>query len=201
MNNVRIFALPGIREARTEVIRKTIHFLIALSPMMAAFNKNITIVLLGTGVLLYSLFEVMRLAGIRVPLISKLTYAASRPRDNGQFVMGPVTLGMGAMLSFIFFQPVVAAVAVYALAFGDGFASLIGRLFGRMRPGFLYGKSVEGSLACFAAVYFSAVCVLGNPLIALAAALAASVTEALPLKDYDNIALPLMVGMTVIILL
>ena len=90
-----------------------------------------------------------------------------------------------------------ASIAIYALAFGDGFASLIGKLFGKRRPRFLQGKSIEGSAACFIAVFFSAYAVSFRYSVALTAALTAAVVEALPLEDYDNIALPLSVGLAV----
>ncbi|MDR0388241.1 MAG: phosphatidate cytidylyltransferase, partial [Treponema sp.] len=90
-----------------------------------------------------------------------------------------------------------ASIAIYALAFGDGFASLVGKVFGRIRPAFLQGKSVEGSAACFIAVIVSAYAVSRNFGLAFFAAVVATVVEALPLEDYDNIALPLSVGFAV----
>jgi dolichol kinase len=201
MNNLRLFALPDLRDIKTELIRKSIHFLIAASPGMAALNRPLAIAFLGAGVLVYTAFESLRLFGVKVPLVSGITAAASRPRDEGHFVLGPVSLGLGALLAILFFPPLAAAVAVYALAFGDGFASIVGKLFGRNRPAFLYGKSIEGSLACFTAVYIAAWRASSDFGIALFAALAASVTEALPLEDLDNLAIPLAVGFVVTALL
>jgi dolichol kinase len=122
---------------------------------------------------------------------------ASRSRDENRFVMGPVTLGMGALLALLFYPSPAASIAIYSLAFGDGFASLVGKLFGRVRPAFLCGKSVEGSLACFVAVLISAWRVSWDLRIALAAAITATVVEAMPLEDYDNLALPVTVGLIV----
>jgi len=184
-------------EAKSEVVRKSIHFLIALSPGMALVNYPLTVLALMAGVLGYTVMEQMRLAGIEVPLVSTLTSMASRPRDMNSFVLGPVTLGIGALLALLFFPSPAAAIGIYALAFGDGFASLVGKLFGRVRPAFLLGKSVEGSIACFVAVFVSAWLVSRSYTVSLAAAVTATVVEALPLKDYDNIALPLMVGAAV----
>jgi dolichol kinase len=48
------------------------------------------------------------------------------------------------------------------------------------------GKSIEGSAACFAAVLVS-----HN----IQAAVVATVVEALPLENYDNIAIPVSVGL------
>ncbi|MDR2029044.1 MAG: phosphatidate cytidylyltransferase [Treponema sp.] len=173
------------------------HFLIALSPGMAAVNRPATVILLMIGTMSYACMESLRLSGVQIPVISFLTNIASRPRDKERFVLGPVTLGLGALLALLLYPSPAASIAIYAMAFGDGFASLIGKLFGRIRPAFLLGKSVEGSLACFLAVFFTAYRVSLNYRVALFAAITAALTEALPLEDYDNIVLPLTVGMVV----
>jgi len=184
-------------EARREMVRKCIHFLISLSPGMAAINYPLTVVTLMAGILGYTFMEQMRLAGVEVPLVSALTSMASRPRDMGHFVLGPVTLGLGALLALLLFPSPAACIGIFALAFGDGFAALFGKLFGRNRPAFLFGKSVEGSMACFTAVFISAWLVSRSFTVSLVAAVTATVIEALPLKDYDNIVLPLIVGAVV----
>ena len=195
--NHPLTAVPGaaasLAEAKTETIRKSIHFLIALCPSLAALSYRFTIMALVAGVLGYTVMELLRLSGVKVPLVSALTRMASRPRDMHGFVLGPVTLGLGALLALTLFPPPVAAIGIYALAFGDGFASLVGKLYGRLRPAFLLGKSVEGSAACFAAVFASAYLVSRSLAVSLAAALTATAVEALPLEDHDNIALPLAV--------
>ncbi|MCL2139118.1 MAG: phosphatidate cytidylyltransferase, partial [Treponema sp.] len=66
---------------------------------------------------------------------------------------------------------------------------------GKTRPYFLHGKSLEGSIACFTAVFISAFFICQSCIASLTVAFTASVTEALPLEDYDNIALPLTVGL------
>jgi dolichol kinase len=189
--------LPDIHEIRTELVRKSIHFLIALSPMMAAANQPVTIGFLLAGTVSYALMEVLRLRGITVPVVSFLTDMASRRRDKTGFVLGPVTLGLGALLALLIYPPQAAAIAIYALAFGDGVASLAGKLFGRLRPAFLGGKSIEGTLACFTAIFVASHRVIPNYGIAFGAALTGALVEALPLRDYDNIVLPMTVGLIV----
>lgn len=191
---------PGVKllpELKTEIVRKAIHFFIALSPSMAAINRPFTVLFLMAGTLSYVYMENLRLSGVKVPLISSLTRMASRSRDIGHFVMGPVTLGLGALLALLLYPSPAAAIAIYALALGDGFAGLVGKFFGRWRPAFLCGKSIEGSLACFAAVLISAYGVSQNFRVAFIAALTAMAVEALPLDDYDNLALPVTVGLVV----
>jgi dolichol kinase len=192
-------ACPAVNydDLKTEVLRKSIHFLIAVSPSMAALSRPFTVFFLMAGTLGYACMEMLRLSGLRVPVISSLTCMASRSRDIGHFVMGPVTLGLGALLALLLYPSPAASIAIYALAFGDGFASLAGKCFGRLRPAFLHGKSVEGSLACFTAVLIAAYQVSPDIRVALTAALAATVVEALPLDDYDNLAMPVIVGFMV----
>lgn len=184
-------------DLKTEILRKAIHFLIALSPSMAAVSRSFIVIFLMIGTLAYTCMEILRLSGIKVPLISSLTCMASRSRDIGYFVMGPVTLGLGALLVLLLYPSPAASIAIYALAFGDGFASLVGKFFGRLRPDFLRGKSVEGSLACFAAVLITASLVSPDTRVVLIAAFTATAVEALPLGDYDNLAMPMIVGFMV----
>jgi len=186
-----------IDEIKTEIIRKAIHFLVALCPSMAAINKPFTVSFLVLGTLGYTLMEYLRLSGIKVPVISSLTSMASRSKDIGCFVMGPVTLGLGALLALLLYPSPAAAIAIYALAFGDGVASLAGKFTGNLRPAFLCGKSVEGSIACFITVLISAYIVSGSIHISITAAFTAMAVEAMPLEDYDNLAIPVTVGMAV----
>ena len=190
-----------INENKSELIRKLIHFLIALAPLMASIHRLFTLIFLLTGTVVYTIFEIFRLKGIKIPLVSTLTNYASRPRDKGHFVLGPVTLGLGAFFSILLFSLPAASVAIYALAFGDGFAGLAGKIFGRHKPKFLFGKSIEGSLTCFAAVFLSSYLVLKNVKIALFAALTAMLIESLPLGDFDNLVLPLLTGLVVQVLM
>jgi dolichol kinase len=207
MNDTRIqlphFAEPTLnafpwkkfRELKTEIVRKSIHFLIALSPLMASYNRLFTILFLMAGTLFYVYLESLRLAGVKVPFVSALTSAASRFRDQGRFVLGPVTLGLGALLALLLYPLPAASIAIYALAFGDGFASLAGKLLGQIRPRFLFGKSLEGSSVCFIAVYMATFCLSGDLRVSCIAALTAAAVEALPLEDIDNLAIPVTVGL------
>jgi dolichol kinase len=178
---------------RGEIVRKGLHLLIALVPMLASFNLSATVALLATGTLFYVFAEKMRITGRTVFIVSDLTVLASRERDRGHFVIGPVTLGLGAMLALLLYPSAAASIAVYALAFGDGLASLAGKMFHTPRSG-TRGKTVAGSLACFAAVLLSCLRLTGSPLKALLIALAATALEAIPVRDFDNLILPVGTG-------
>lgn len=186
---------PWAAELRVELIRKSIHLLIGLTPTLATWNFGMTVALLASGILVYSFAETMRLRGYDIAVIGTLTAMAARRRDAGRFVLGPVTLGIGALLALALYPQQAASIAIYALAFGDGLSSLVGKAIGSVRLPFTGGKSLEGSLTCFAAVMSSAYAVSGDAPRSAAIALVATITEAAPTKDLDNILLPVVVGL------
>ncbi len=192
----------GAVEIRIELIRKSIHLLIGLVPSLAALIGAFpTILILASGSIFYTACEFLRLSGRDVPLVSRVTALAARKRDTGKFVLGPVTLGFGAMLALLLYPNPAASIAVYTLAFGDGLSSLVGKLFGSIRLPFTGGKSLEGSLTCFTAVFIASYALSGHGLASFVVAFFATITEALPLKDFDNLVLPFVSGFLALILL
>ncbi len=189
------------RDLQTELIRKSIHLSIALVPsVVQLIGTQATLVLLSIGTVLYTYAEVQRHSGIQVPVISRITEMASRRRDMNRFVLGPVTLGIGAMLALLLYPDPAASIAIYALAFGDGLASLVGRFLGRVTVPATGGKTVEGSLACAGAVAISTYAVYPVPAVVATAAITATLLEVLPTGDADNLILPVGVGVAVSLL-
>lgn len=187
-----------------EVFRKTIHLCSATIPFLASKNKTLIIVLLAVALVFYSVSEILRLSGKEVFIVSAITEAAARKRDENKFVLGPVTLVIGIILSLLLWHPVASSVGIYALAFGDGFASLAGKLFGRVKIPLAQGKTAAGSLTCFAAIFISCwfslflspsvTAGLDISLIALRIAALGMFIEVLPLKDLDNVFIPVILG-------
>ncbi|MDR2510764.1 MAG: phosphatidate cytidylyltransferase [Spirochaetaceae bacterium] len=190
----------SVKEIKNVVVRKCLHFLIAFAPALAALNYPASVLLISAGTVFYAFVESFRASGAvpafwkPVRFISRITIFASHRRDKNRYVLGPLTLGAGALAALILFPPPAAAAAIYALAAGDGLAGLAGRLFGRIRPRFLNGKSLEGSATCFAAVFVVVYAATGGLKTAFVAAFMGMAVEALPLEDFDNIALPFIVG-------
>jgi len=181
---------------KAELIRKGIHSLIALAPWLAGMNRSHTALLLMGGVFFYALVESLRFVGFSPPLTSSVTRSVLRKREEGRLALGPVTLGLGALLAIILFPPQAAAAGIYALAFADSAATLTGKFFGRIRPAFLAGKSIEGSLACFAVAALACFWVFRDWRIAVATGLVSMLVEAFSIRDFDNLLLPLAAGFT-----
>ena len=132
--------------------KKNVKIAICIFSLLISFLpilfKNVFMFFMATA-------EILRLNGKEVFLISAVTEAAARKRDENKFVLGPVTLVLGIILSAILWEKLPAAIGIYALAFGDGLASLAGKLFGRIQIPFTEGKTVAGSLTCFSAIFIS----------------------------------------------
>lgn len=187
-------------EIRIELLRKGIHLLIAFVPGIAAYSLQLAVFLLTSGIITYTILESLRRAGVTVPVISRITALAARRRDAGKFVLGPITLGFGALCALLLYPNPAASIAIYALAFGDGLSSLVGKSFGTIKIPFTGGKSVEGSLTCFFAVYLSSFALTSDMARSFALALIATMVEAVPMKDMDNILLPAITGAAAILL-
>ncbi len=177
-----------------EIVRKSIHLLSAFVPTIASYSRTVALALLAAGAIVYSLSEYFRLSGRSTGFINSVTVFAARPSEASNFVLGPVTLALGCMLALLFYPSPASAIAIYALAFGDGFASLVGRLVGRTPIPGIRGKTVEGSLACFLASALAAWELTKNTGISISCAVVAAAIELVPLKDLDNVLLPLAVG-------
>ena len=165
--------------------------MVGATPLLASISLAATESLLILGLLIYTGAESLRLQGRVLPLITHLTRAASRTRDRDRAVLGPITLGLGALLCLMLYPEPAASVGIFALAFGDGLSSVVGKLFGRIRLPFTGGKTLEGSLAAFAAIFWSVWWVGHKPVLAAWVALVGTLLEVLPLEDLDNLVIPL----------
>ncbi|MFA6938235.1 MAG: phosphatidate cytidylyltransferase [Treponema sp.] len=183
-----------LNDIAKELFRKSIHLCSALIPLLLKHCYWVVIISLTVVVILYSLSELARLHNKTVPLISAITAAAARKRDENKFVLGPVTLVLGILLCALIWKPIPASIGIYALAFGDGLASLAGKLFGKIHIPFTEGKTVAGSLTCFIAIFISSFSVSKSASTSLVIASCGMFIEVMPLKDFDNILIPILLG-------
>lgn len=177
-----------------ELFRKSIHICSSFVPFFLKLAYWPVMVLLVIAVIVYSISEFLRARNIELPIISKVTEIAARKRDENRFVLGPVTLVCGILLAAFFLPLDFARVGIFALSFGDGLASLSGKLFGKITIPGAHGKTVAGSLTCFLAVFISTFACSGNCFISIVVATAAMFIEVLPLADFDNLIIPISIG-------
>jgi dolichol kinase len=133
----------------------------------------------------------------RAPWINSLLFRAEEQFKES--AMTPYAIAI--LLTLLTFPKTIALIAIYTLAIADPASALVGITWGRHRV--VEGKSVEGSLAFFAATALITVVVLrvttvlaAGPLAAtaLAIGLAGAIFEMLPLRLDDNLTIPVFVG-------
>lgn len=190
-----IIARQRLNAIFKELFRKSIHICSSFVPLFLGFAYWPVITLLLLAIVVYTISELLRAKGINIPLISKITEIAARKRDENRFVLGPVTLACGILIAALLLPLDCARVGIFALAFGDGLASLMGKLFGKITIPGAHGKTAAGSLTCFFAVFISTFCCCGNCLVSLITALCAMFIEVLPLSDFDNLIIPPVIGL------
>jgi len=183
-----------INDIKKELFRKSIHLCTAFIPFLLDRWYKITIVLLINAGVFYSISELLRCRGIKIPFVSEITEAAARKRDENRFVLGPLTLVSGIVLTALLWNTKAAAIGIYALAFGDGLASLAGKLFGVVYIPGTGGKTAAGSLTCFTAIFCSTWVTTHNSRVSLIIAATGMFIEIMPLKDFDNLIIPVILG-------
>lgn len=177
-----------------ELFRKSIHLCTAFVPLVMKYLYWPVLITLSLVIIIYVFAEISRINGKPVPVISTITATAARTRDGDRFVKGPVTLACGVLITSLIWKYECASIGIYALAFGDGLASLIGKFFGRITIPGTHGKTAEGSLTCFLAIFVSCFAVSRNAFVSLIIAFCGMIIEVFPLKDYDNLLIPILLG-------
>jgi dolichol kinase len=108
---------------------------------------------------------------------------------------------LSSWLTIFLFPKEVAILAILFLTFGDPIASLVGVKFGKTK--LHWGKSIEGSLACFTICFFISMFFLtsGYPqkplssfIFSAYAGASGAIAEVIPWKLDDNLTVPLVAG-------
>jgi dolichol kinase len=122
-------------------------------------------------------------------------------RDHERFnLLGSTYLLLAALICSYAFDRPIAIASMAFLILGDAAAAIVGRAVGRVR---IFGKSLEGSLACFAACLLVAWVYPGDPFtwrMMLGGALAATLFELFPIPLDDNMRISLSAGFAMTLL-
>ncbi|MBD3162717.1 MAG: phosphatidate cytidylyltransferase [Candidatus Eisenbacteria bacterium] len=115
-------------------------------------------------------------------------------------LLGSTYVLLAALLCAYAFERPIAITAMAFLTVGDAAAAVVGRRFGRTK---VFGKSLEGSFACFAACLGVAILYPGDPLTwrqMIGGALAATTFELVPMPFDDNMRISLSAGFAMTLL-
>lgn len=146
--------------------------------------RNIVVWGLIIAIAIVALLEILR---FNAPWFNKFfvrNFKGFYRHEEMRKVSGLLGTLSGALLTIVLFtnKYMVFASFLY-LAFGDSAAALVGRTIGKHK--LLFGKSLEGSIACFIACFIVGLFIF-NWKFALAGAFIAMVVESIPWKINDN---------------
>lgn len=205
-----VFAIIGVasflltfKYVSPEVSRKIIHIGVSNWWLIAMnFMENPVIASVGPVS-----FIIINIISYRQHLFPAMEEDA--PRDNLGTIYFPISLLILVLLCFNGLLPMNAGAAgILALGYGDGFAALAGKHFGRVNLSFgpfRTKKTLLGSSTMFAAaaVVLSLIVVLAEPGLQLSSvwgrvlliALGVTLIELFTPKGFDNISVPLLTAL------
>lgn len=184
-----------------ELARKGLHLLSAAAPLAYASGLPRNVLIWGlAGLFAVALVvEVGRARFERVQTVFHRTAGpVLRPHEHTRW-SGATWLLAAFLLSVLLLDRGTAIAAMWAVSIGDAAAAVVGRLGGR-HPIAGTSKSVEGSVACFAAT-FAGVLLVARLDVATStvAALCATVAEVVPAAVDDNIRVAAAVGLGILL--
>ncbi|RKY04065.1 hypothetical protein DRP77_04855 [Candidatus Poribacteria bacterium] len=181
---------------RGELKRKAIHFAGLLIPIFYYIfpedRKWLAVWILCGIAVLYFTSELLRFTHPQVNRFILMRVSALLRKDEHQKVTGSGYYLIGALLSIILFDKMVAIVSMLFLIFGDFSAAVVGMRWGRVK--LIGSKSLEGSLGCLAACLAVSLPLL-PPKTAIVGSLVATIVELLPLRINDNLLIPVISGL------
>jgi dolichol kinase len=185
----------------SEMVRKTIHFLSLAVPIgLYLLSEKAGRTLVTVLALLILTADVVRLQVPRARTVFYFVFGKIL-RDHERFnLLGSTYLLLSALICAYTFPKPIAVLALSFLVVGDTMAALIGRRWGRIK---ILDKSLEGSLACLSSCVIIGYLYPGGDVTRTTiwiGAVAATLSELLPIPLDDNMRIPLAAGFAMLLL-
>ena len=170
--------------------RPIIHALSLAVPIVVELtSRDLAVAFLFAAVAVFTISEVVRLRGGRVPLITSFTLRMSQPGEEARFIVGPVYLAIGIVVALLIFPLNIAFASILIVGVGDPVAAYVGRKIGHLKLG---RKTLEGFMGGLVASSLIA-SLLVSPVAAFVGSFAAMCLELLGVVD-DNLTMPIGAG-------
>jgi glycerol-3-phosphate acyltransferase PlsY len=178
---------------REELQRKSLHLSMIVIPVWVYFAPHNTALLgLIIATFLTVAVDLLRLSDQRLKRFFSRFFRSLIRRHEEEHLIGSTYYMIAALLSFVAFDRDIAIAALTFLVLGDAAAAIVGKRLGR--PTY-WGKSLQGSAACFVVCLATGWPLLGDVSVALVGALTATIAEALPVPMDDNMRVPIFSGL------
>ena len=170
------------------------HASAVLVPVLAeATTRTLALILLTLVTVGYTISELLRLRGVRLPLITAFTLKMCRGQESVGFVSRPAYLALGVILALLLFPKNIAYASIAIVGIGDPVAAYVGGRFGRRRIG---RKSLEGFMTGSIAAFLATLLVV-PPVLGAVGSIAGMVIELAGILD-DNFTMPVGAGIAMI---
>ena len=172
-------------------LRKLIHLSALLIPILTEVtSKTVVLTAMCVTLIVYTLEEILRLKGRRLPVLTSFTLRMSRPEETAGFIIRPIYLAVGIILALVFFPISIAYASIGVVAVGDPVAAYVGGKIGRTHV--RRKKTLEGLIAGFIASFLLAALII-YPIAAFVGSAGAMLMELLDIPD-DNLTMPIAAG-------
>ena len=185
-----------------ELLRENIHisgFLVAWFTMYLRLNQFWVVFVIFTVTLTYVISELSRMLGVNIPVVSTVTWNAALHPEIHEFVTAPIFFAFGIILALLLFPAPISYASIAVFTFGDGFATIFGKTIGTHAFPYNKGKKIEGTVFGFILALLGAL-VFVNPLKAVVGAATGMIVETLPAPINDNLTMPLLAGLAMVLL-
>jgi phytol kinase len=178
----------------TSRFRSAVHASALLIPFVAEAISGFAVsAILLVTTLVYVISEMSRLRGKQLPLVTRFTLLMSREDEATHFVVAPIYLAVGVVLSLLIFPKNIAYASITITAIGDPVASYVGRRFGQIH---VRQKTLEGFAAGFV-VSFAVALAWVPPYLALAGSVVGMLIELLGVFG-DDLTIPIGAGLAML---
>ena len=183
---------------RQELPRKSLHLITnSIIPIVYYFldiPQMLMSELLGLAAIMFIIIDLGRTRNIWIAKVfQKFFNRMMRSHELDGKLTGASYLLIGSFITVMLFPRGIAVLALLFATFGDTFAALIGKKFGRIKIG---SKTLEGFLAGFAVCLLISFLVPDVPnIIKYFGAFSAMFIELMPIRIDDNLRIPLFSGL------
>lgn len=184
---------PSRFSLKRELQRKSIHLSMMVIPVwlyVTPKNWGLLGLIIATSATVVS--DLLRLTDHRLRRFFMRLFRSLIRSHEEEHLLGSTYFMIAALLCVLAFDEKVAVAALVFLILGDTAAAVIGKRYGRPR---YWGKSFQGSLACFFTCVIVGAALLDNAWVILVGALTATIAEALPVPMDDNMRVPIISGL------
>lgn len=178
---------------KRELQRKSIHLGMIVIPVwvyIAPPNWALLGLIIATSATV--VLDLLRLTDHRLRRFFLRLFRSLIRSHEEEHLLGSTYFMIAALLSVLAFDDTIAIAALTFLILGDTVAAVVGKRYGKPM---YWGKSPQGSMACFVCCLVIGAALLDNQWVIFAGALAATVAEALPVPMDDNMRVPIVSGL------